>query len=173
MDGTAAPVFSGPTPRGRKGEIAPTGPLPIEGAVEVDIPVEQMWETFCDVRGWPGWNPCMWRARVMGGELRLGARLVWLFNPIESRYLYRLPAVAEIVEFEPNDRVTWEVDAPGFHALHSYRFAASEPSRCFFGSWEVAEGPGYRATQRFWLAHFRFVCRSSLDGARALGKATS
>jgi len=170
MDATAAPVFSGPTPRGKKGEIVPTDPLPIEGATEVDIPVEQMWDAFCDVPSWPRWNKCMWRAQVVGGELRAGARLVWAFNPIERRYLYRLPAVAEIVEFEPHDRVTWEVNTPGFHALHSYRFASAGPSRCRFGSWEVAEGPAYRATQRFWLAHFRFVCRSSLEGAQALAR---
>lgn len=168
MASAEVPAFPGPTPRGRRGQIAPTGPPPIEGAVEIGIPVERMWEAFSDVRGWPSWNPCMWRARVIGGELKLGARLVWFFNPIERRYLYRLPAVAQIVEFERHDRVTWEATAPGFHALHSYRFAATGPSRCRFGSWEVAEGRSYRATQRFWIAHFRYVCRSSLEGARAL-----
>ena len=167
---TSAPAagFPGPTPRGLRGEIAPSDPLPIEGAVDVELPVERIWEAFCDVRGWPRWNPCIWWARVAGGELRLGARLVWFFNPIRPRYLYRLPAVAEIVELERHDRVTWEARAPGFHALHSYRFAALGPSRCRFGSWEVAEGAAYRATQRFWIARFRYVCRSSLEGARRL-----
>ena len=61
---------------------------------------------------------------MKGGELRVGATLRFAFNPIEARYLYKLPATAEIVEVEPHDRVTWEVSAPGFHALHSYRFAA-------------------------------------------------
>jgi len=64
--------------------------------------------------------------------------------------------------------VTWEVSAPGFHALHSYRFAALGPEHCRFGSWEVAEGPTYRALRPFWLAHFRYVCRESLAGARML-----
>ena len=82
---------------------------------------------------------------------REGATLVWTFNPIKPRYPYKLPARAEIVEFERNDRVTWEVRAPGFHALHSYRFAEVGPDSCRFGSWEVAEGPAYRALRRFWL----------------------
>ena len=68
------------------------------------------------------------------------------------------------MEVVPDDRVTWEVDAPGFHALHSYRFAALGPERSSFGSWEVAEGPTYRALRAFWLAHFRYVCRESLAG---------
>ena len=74
------------------------------------------------------------------------------------------------MEVVPHDRVTWEVDAPGFHALHSYRFAALGPERSSFGSWEVAEGPAYRALRRFWLAHFRYVCRESLAGARTLAR---
>ena len=152
-------------------EIAPTPPLPIEGWAEVEMPVERVWEIFMDVPGWPSWNPCIWRSRMRGGELLEGATLVWAFNPIKRRYLYRMPAAAEIVEVLPAERVTWEVRAPGFHALHSYKFEAAGPDRCRFGSWEVAEGPSYRAMRRFWLAHFRYVCRESLAGARALGSA--
>ena len=72
------------------------------------------------------------------------------------------------MELERNDRVTWEVSAPGFHAVHSYRFGSLGENRCRFGSWEVAEGPTFRALNRFWLAHFNFVCRESLAGATSL-----
>ncbi len=105
---------------------------------------------------------------MRGGELREGATLIWAFNPIDRRYPYKLPAAAEIVEFEPYDRITWEVRTPGFHAVHAYRFAALGEERCRFGSWEVAEGPAYRALRRFWNAHFNYVCRESLAGARTL-----
>jgi hypothetical protein len=161
--------FAGPLPSGKRGAIAAGPSLPIEGSVELDMPVARLWETFLDVPGWARWNPCIWRARVRGGELREGASLAWAFNPIKPRYLYKMPATAEIVEVVPHDRVTWEVAFPGFHALHSYRFAALGPERCRFGSWEVAEGRAYRATSRFWLAHFRYVCRESLRGAQTLG----
>ena len=143
-------------------------PLPIEGYCEVGLPVERMWEHFTDVSRWPEWNPCFWRARVIGGELRLGARLVWVFNSIDRRYPYKMPATAGIVELDRCERVTWEVRFPGFHALHSYRFEPLGPESCRFGSWEVAEGAVYRGTRRFWLAHFRYVCRSSLAGAERL-----
>lgn len=162
------PAFEGPTPRGRRGEIVPARPLPIEGFTELEMPVERLWERFLDVRSWPRWNRAFWRSHVRGGELRLGATLLWAFNPIEPRYLYKMPAIAQVVEFEPHDRVTWEARAPGFHALHAYRFGALGAERCRFGSWEVAEGPVYRATQRFWNAHFRYVCRESLAGAGTL-----
>ena len=151
-------------------EITPTPPLPIEGWADVEMPVDRLWEIFMDVPGWSRWNPCIWRARMRGGELREGATLVWAFNPIKRGYLYKMPAAAEIVEVVPSERVTWEVKAPGFHALHSYKFEQAGPDRCRFGSWEVAEGPAFRAMRRFWLAHFRYVCRESLAGARALGE---
>ena len=148
--------------------IAAQAPLPIEGYVELEMPVERLWDAFLDVERWPQWNPCIWRSRVRDGELREGATLVWTFNAIKPAYLYKLPARAQIVEFERHDRVTWEVRAPGFHALHSYRFDGLDPDHCRFGSWEVAEGPAYRALRRFWLAHFRYVCLASLAGAETL-----
>ncbi len=147
--------------------------LPIAGTAEVSLSAERLWEVFADVRGWPDWNPCMWWARVSGGELREGATLYWAFNPIRPRYLYKLPAVARIVELEPQRRVAWEVSMPGFHALHRYEIEPLGPDRCRFGSWEVAEGPMYRRLRRFWLAHFRFVCRASVAGAAELGQVGS
>ena len=155
--------------------VAWTDPaLPVAGSVVVEMAVERLWDVFSDVAGWPRWNPCMWRARVEGGRLALGARLRWVFNPIKPQYPYKLPATARIVECEAPRVVTWEVTAlPGFHALHSYRFEDVGDGRARFGSWEVAEGPLYRAIRRFWLAHFRFVCRTSLEGAEALAEGTA
>jgi hypothetical protein len=134
--------------------------------------VERLWGSFLDVERWHEWNHCISRARVAEGELREGAELRWSFRPIRPYLPYRLPAQAEIVEFEPKDRVTWEVSAPGFHAVHSYRFQSLGPDRSRFGSWEVAEGPTFGALRAFWLAHFRFVCRESLAGARRLAGET-
>ena len=85
------------------------------GSTEVELPVGRLWEVFLDVVAWPRWNRCIWRSRVRGGELREGATLIWAFNPIEPRYRYKLPAVAEIVEFERNDRITWEVSLSLIH----------------------------------------------------------
>lgn len=143
--------------------------LPVEGWTEVALPVERLWEVFSDAESWPAWMPSFARVWAPGGRLKEGTRFIWLFNPIRPHYLYRLPAFAQIVEWRPCERVTWEVTAPGFHALHSYRFERVSGERCRFGSWEVAEGPVYERLRGFWLAHFRYVCRTSLEGAAALG----
>lgn len=144
--------------------------LPVEGWTEVALPLEDLWEAFADAESWPAWMSCFARVWVPGGRLEPGRRFHWLFNPIRPRYRYRLPATARIVEWRPQEQVTWEVTAPGFHALHSYRFQALDGGRSRFGSWEVAEGPVYERLRSFWLAHFRYVCRTSLEGAQVLAE---
>jgi polyketide cyclase/dehydrase/lipid transport protein len=144
-------------------------PLPVEGSVEVDLPVEIVWRRFADVERWREWNGCFARAWIRGGgELAEGSELVLVFNPIRRWLPYRLPGPVKVVELEPGRRVTWEADTLGFHARHSYVFEQLGPERCAFGSFEVAEGPAFRATRSFWVAHFNFVCRESLAGARSL-----
>lgn len=143
--------------------------LPVEGHVELGMPVEDLWDIFTRVPAWPRWNGCIRWARVAGGTLGAGATLYWVFNPIRPWYPYKLPAVARIVEFEPHRRVTWQVSAlPGFSARHSYLFESLGPDRCRFGSTEVASGPLYQKFERWWQAHFRYVLRESLLGAQRL-----
>ena len=141
--------------------------LPIAGSTEVAMSVDALWDVFRRCPDWPTWNSCFWVAGVTGGRLATGETLVWAFNPIRRRYLYKLPAIARLVEVVPRQRVTWEVTLlPGFHARHTYWMEAIDEGHCRFGSWEVAEGPVYRLLRGFWLAHFRYVCRESLRGAR-------
>lgn len=136
------------------------------GWVTLDVPVAEAWRIFADVAAWPRWNPSFRWARAVRGRPGVGVLLVWVFGPIRWWFPYLMPAIARIVEWEPERRVTWEVRAlPGFWARHSYLFEPLGPDRCRFGSWEVAEGVVFRRTRRFWLAHFRYVCRSSLVGA--------
>jgi pimeloyl-ACP methyl ester carboxylesterase len=145
--------------------------LPVEGGTELDLRIGELFAAFREAESWPAWNPCFaWVWVPGGGALREGAWFAWLFHPIRRRYLYRLPAAARIVEYVPDERVTWEVRAPGFHARHTYRFERAGDDRSRLSSWEVAEGALYRATRRFWLAHFRYVCRESLRGGEILAR---
>lgn len=144
-------------------------PLPIEGTIDVELPVEILWRHFCDVDSWGEWNGCFARAWIRGGgEVAPGADLMLMFKPIKPWLPYRLPGPVKVVEVEPERRVTWEADTLGFRARHSYTFESLGPTRTRFGSYEVAEGPAFRAAKAFWLAHFRFVSRESLAGAASL-----
>ena len=151
--------------------------LPIEGTTQVSLPVERIWDAFVDVHAWRNWNPCIAWARVGGGELKEGATLYWAFKPIRRHYLYRMPAAATIVECDPRRKVTWEASAPGFHAHHSYLFEPLGPDSSRFGSWEVAEGPAYRAhapiLARPLPLRLRPVARRRSGARRAVGPAAT
>lgn len=142
---------------------------PIAGTVEVDIPIDKLWECFTHANLWPKWNKCFFWAH--NKELILGKNLIWCFQPIRKWYLYKLPAMAKIVEVEPEKKVTWEVTiVPGMYARHTYHMEDIGNGRTRFGSWEKAHGLGFRLSKGFWLAHFTFVKDFSLEGAKNLEK---
>jgi Polyketide cyclase / dehydrase and lipid transport len=140
---------------------------PVEGTAEVDVPVDELWRCFSRPDWWPRWNASFFW--VHNRSLEPGRQLLWAFHPIRPRYLYKLPAAARIVDVEPERRATWEVTAfPGMYARHTYSLEGRGDGSSAFGSWEQAMGRGFRLTRRFWIAHFRFVCDRSLQGARRL-----
>lgn len=140
---------------------------PVAGTVDVDIPVEKLWECFRRAHLWSRWNACFHRAR--NRDLVRGEKLVWVFKPIRWWYPYLMPASADIVEVEPQKKVTWEVTVlPGFFARHTYHMEDLGDGRTRFGSWEQAMGWSFRLFRRFWIAHFEFVKDESLEGARRL-----
>ena len=48
--------MAGSPPAGQAHGIIPTGSLPVTGSIEVPLPVEELWDVFCEVEGWRGWN---------------------------------------------------------------------------------------------------------------------
>jgi hypothetical protein len=143
---------------------------PIAGSIDLDVPLEVLWQAFQCPRHWPKWNPCFFVA--WNPRLEVGGFLIWVFQPIKSWMLYKMPAVARIVEVQgsgPRRRVTWKVTMlPGFYARHTYHLEDLGDGRSRFGSWEKAYGWSFRGLRRFWIAHFTFVLQASLDGAREL-----
>jgi len=140
---------------------------PVHGTVDVAIPIETLWELFRRADLWARWNRCFYWAR--NRDLVAGQKLIWCFQPIRPQYLYKMPAIADIVVAEQPNQATWHVTAlPGFFARHTYTLEAVDEETTRFGSWEKATGWEFRATKKFWIAHFEFVCRESLDGARRL-----
>ena len=140
---------------------------PIDGYVDVKIPIDVLWETFNRPNTWNSWNNCFFWA--FNSELKLGKQLIWLFEPIRWWFLYKMPAIATIVELEPKHKVTWEVTIlPGFYARHTYYMKDLGNGYTRFGSWEKAMGWNFRLLKGFWLAHFTFVKDFSLEGVKHL-----
>jgi hypothetical protein len=144
-----------------------TDMAPVQGTVDVSVPIGTLWEAFTHANLWPKWNRCFFW--VKNRELVAGRQLIWAFQPIKWYYLYKMFAIAKIVEVEPGRKVTWQVTAfPGMYARHTYHMEPLSDGRTRFGSWEQAMGWGFRIIRRFWLAHFTFVKDESLIGARRL-----
>lgn len=149
--------------------LSSTDMAPVEGTVDVDVPVGVLWEAFTHADWWPRWNKCFFWAR--NRDLKLGDKLVWAFEPIRPWYMYKMWAVANIVELVPERKVTWEVTAlPGFYARHTYHMEDVGGGRTRFGSWEQAMGHQIKtpSVKKFWVAHFTFVKDRSLEGAKRL-----
>lgn len=141
--------------------------VPVQGTVDVDIPIDVLWASFAKANLWPRWNKCFFWTR--NKDLVKGQHLIWTFQPIKPWYPYKMWAIANIVELEPGKKVTWEVTAlPGMYARHTYHMEDLGNNRTRFGSWEQGMGWGFRPMRWFWLAHFTFVKDESLAGALAL-----
>jgi glyoxylase-like metal-dependent hydrolase (beta-lactamase superfamily II) len=146
---------------------ASTDMVPVQGTVDVDIPIETLWASFAHANFWPRWNNCFFWAR--NKDLVKGRHLIWTFQPIKPWLPYKMWAIANIVELVPQSKVTWEVTAlPGFYARHTYHMEDLGNGRTRFGSWEQAMGWGFRLMSWFWLLHFPFVKDESLKGALRL-----
>lgn len=140
---------------------------PVQGTVEVNIPIDTLWECFRQANLWPRWNKCFFWAR--NKDLVLGQKLVWIFQPIKWFLPYKMFAIANIVELEPKKKVTWEVTAlPGFYARHTYHMEDLGGGRSRFGSYEKAMGWSFQLMKWFWIKHFTFVKDESLKGAQFL-----
>jgi len=140
---------------------------PVHGTVDVHVPIDTLWNFFRQASSWPRWNHCFYW--VHNRDLVQNQQLIWCFQPIRPWYMYKMPAIAKIVEMDPPNRVTWHVTAlPGFFARHSYLLEDLGDGITRFASWEKAMGAGFRVTKKFWIAHFEFVCRESLEGGKRL-----
>lgn len=141
--------------------------VPVAGTVDVNIPIDILWESFTHANIWAQWNKCFFWAH--NRDLVLGQQLIWCFQPIRWWFLYKMPAIAKIVELENQQekrKVTWEVTVlPGFYARHTYHMEDLGNGRTRFGSWEKATGWSFRLMKWFWIPHFVFVKDSSLEGA--------
>ena len=147
--------------------MSSTDMVPVQGTVDIDVPIDVLWSSFTHANLWPRWNKCFFWAK--NKDLVKGQHLIWTFQPIKPWLPYKMWAIANIVEFEPQKKVTWEVTAlPGMYARHTYHVEDLGNGRTRFGSWEQGMGWGFRPMRWFWLKHFTFVKDESLIGAQAL-----
>ena len=75
--------------------------------IDIEAPVEQVWEVLCEVERWPEWAPTVTSVRRLDdGPLAVGSR-VRVEQP-------RIPPTEYVVtELEPSRSFTWVANGPG------------------------------------------------------------
>ena len=82
--------------------LASTEMAPVQGTIDVNIPTAVFWEAFTHANWWPRWNKCFFWAH--NRDLVFGKKLIWAFEPIRWWYLYKMFAIANIVELRKTAR---------------------------------------------------------------------
>ena len=82
-----------------------------EVTVEIEAPVERVWQVLVEVQRWPEWTASMENLTLSGaGPLHEGATVV-----------IKQPRVAEMIwqvtDFRPLRGFTWETSGPGFKTV--------------------------------------------------------
>ena len=73
----------------------------LRSEIEIDAPVERVWQTLTDFSSFPTWNPFI---RRIEGELRLGSRLEVFIQPTGTKGMRFRPTVRRL---EPGREVRW------------------------------------------------------------------
>ena len=89
-------------------------------SIDINAPLDRVWQTLSDVRRWPDWTKSMTDVRPLDqGPLRVGSR-VRVKQP-------RVPSATwRITRYEPGVRFDWETQFTGVHmtATHELMEAA-------------------------------------------------
>jgi hypothetical protein len=104
---------------------------------EAAVPPAQAFRFFCNVQDWADWSSVIASARLLNGDWRRGALL--MFAP-KLPGLPAAPLIVPILEFEPDHRITWGVNLPMARMLHRFTFTPVEGGSCRIHHEEWSEG---------------------------------
>jgi len=109
----------------------------LRSEIEIDAPVERVWQTLTDFSSFPTWNPFI---RRIEGELRLGSRLEVFIQPTGTKGMRFRPTVRRL---EPGREVRWlgRLGIPGlFDGEHIFEIEPAGAGRTRFVQREVFRG---------------------------------
>jgi len=91
----------------------------IEATIQINAPLQKVWDVFSDISNWGDWNPVCRECRFETGDsLVKGACISFELSPVI------LPIrIAPVVEHcEPGKKVVWTGSRMGIHAEHEFYF---------------------------------------------------
>lgn len=127
----------------------------IDTEVEINAPIDQVWQVFTDFPNWEAWNPFI---RAIDGDVTPGNEIT---ETIQLIWQIPIKVKAQIVEFEPY-RLVWtgHILSKEFGSgIHQFEVIALDENRTLFIQREVFEGIFVKAT---WPI-FRKVVTTKFD----------
>jgi len=121
----------------------------IREEIEIAAPLAIVWSVFSRLEEWDDWNTaCQSCHLVEGEEMLAGACFSFVVRP------FTLPIKVEprITDCEPGQKVVWEGERFGIHAIHTWTFREKN-GRVILLSHEEFSGP------LIWLARLILVPR--------------
>ncbi|GAB4257232.1 MAG: hypothetical protein Kow00129_17360 [Thermoleophilia bacterium] len=109
-DADNTPPVSAPlTPKRR-------APAHAAAEIEIDAPLQTVWDILTHVAGWPAWNPDVKYAQAEA-PLRPGTLIKWRAGPGTIKSL--------VADVEPGSRLSWRGSMLGIKAIHVWTMSSA------------------------------------------------
>lgn len=93
--------------------IDPSAPIISRHDIEINAPIEVVWNIQTDINSWPQWRPKVTSASL-SEPIKPGARFKW-----EDSGLKIVSTIRDVI---PNRRIVWTGPAQGIFAVHVWEF---------------------------------------------------
>ena len=93
--------------------------MKIEASIQINAPLQRVWDVFSDIGNWDGWNPVCRECRFeAGNQLVKGACISFELRPLVLPM--RISPTVDLIE--PGKKVVWSGGRLGISASHEFSF---------------------------------------------------
>mgnify|MGYP001021249741 CR=1 FL=1 len=93
-------------------ELEKNAPVKYESSIEIDAPIEKVWDVMTNVTLWPNWNNDIKHAELIGG-LKEGSIIKWQSGPGQI--------TSKLLKVRTNTEIVWQGRMMGIYAIHMWK----------------------------------------------------
>jgi len=95
----------------------------IEATIQINAPLQLVWDVFSDISNWGEWNPVCRECRLdEGNALVKGSYISFELTPI----ILPIRIAPSVEHCEPGKKVVWAGSKMGIHAEHEFYFKEND-----------------------------------------------
>jgi hypothetical protein len=95
----------------------------IEATIQINAPLQRVWDVFSDISNWGDWNPVCRECRFeTGNALVKGSCISFELTPV----IFPMRIAPEVGHCEPGKKVVWSGSKMGIHAEHEFFFEEND-----------------------------------------------